>query len=75
MLYINRGLYMKKELHLFIIWKNALDIKNKIIKDIKETFNIRNQFMKNCIQTGRRTGGMYQRHLFLQKTIIMPMKL
>ena len=38
---------MKKELHLFIIWKNALDNKDGIITDIKKAFSIRNMFMIN----------------------------
>lgn len=38
---------MKKELHLFIIWKNAFEQKNKILDDLKKSFKIRNKFLIN----------------------------
>lgn len=36
-----------KEIHLMIIWKNALDKKDKILEDIPTKFNIRNKFFIN----------------------------
>lgn len=35
---------MKEELHLFILWKNALDKKEKIIKDITSKFELIQQY-------------------------------
>ena len=33
-----------KELHLMIIWKNALDKQNEILKDLEENFKVRNKY-------------------------------
>lgn len=36
--------YMKEELHLFIIWKNALEKQKEIIQDIQKKFEIISQY-------------------------------
>lgn len=38
---------MKKELHLMIIWKNALSKKEEILKDLENNFKIRNKYYIN----------------------------